>query len=74
MWSPSEPFVNTSEAGGVPGAGDVEEQETTEMTLELSLEDALEGASPSGAPLPPHPALKYPSRKRRPPHRLICEM
>ena len=74
MWSPSEPLVNTSEAGGVPGAGDVEEQETTELTSELSLGDALEGASPSWAPLSPHPALKYPRRKRRPPDRLICEM
>ena len=58
VWSPSEPLVNTSEAGGVPAAGDVEEQETTEVTQELSLGDALEGASPSGAPLSPHPALR----------------
>ena len=57
-WSPSEPPVNTSEAGGVPDAGDVEEQDTTEVTPESSLGDALEGASPSGTPLSPHPAPK----------------
>ncbi|CAH3166614.1 unnamed protein product, partial [Porites lobata] len=56
VWSPSEPPVNTSEAGGVPDAGDVEEQDTTEVTPESSLGDALEGASPSGTPLSPHPA------------------
>ena len=74
VWSPSEPPVNTSEAGGVPDAGDVEEQDTTEVTPESSLGDALEGASPSGTPLSPHPALRYPSRERRPPRRLICGM
>ena len=70
----SEPPFNTSEVGGVPDAGDVEEQDTTEVTPESSLGDALEGASPSGTPLPPHPALRYPSRERRPLRRLICEM
>ena len=73
-WSPSEPLVNTSEAGGVPGAGDIEEQDTTEVTPESSLRDALEGVNPSGTPLSLHPALRYPSRERRPPCRLICEM
>ena len=73
-WSPSEPLVNTSEAGGVPDAGDVEEQETTEVTPESSFGDALEGASPSGKPLSPHPELRYPSRERRPPRRLVGEM
>ena len=73
-WSPSEPLVNISEAGGVPDAGDVGEQDTTEVTPESSLGDALEGASLSGTPLSPHPALRYPSRERRPPRRLICEM
>ena len=43
-WSPSEPLVNASEAGGVPDAGDVEEHETTGVTPESSLEDALKGA------------------------------
>ena len=74
VWSPSEPPVNTSEAGGVPDAGDVEEQDTTEVTPESSLGVALEGASPSGTPLSPHPALRYPSQERRPPRRFICEM
>ena len=55
-WSPSEPLVSTSEAGGNLDAGDVEKQETTELTPETSLGDALEGPSPSGAPLPTHPA------------------
>ena len=72
--SPSEPQVNTPQAGGVPDAGDVEEQGTTEVTPESTVGDALEGASPSGTPLSPHPALRYPSRERRPPRRLICEM
>ena len=45
--SATEPLVSTSEAGGVPDAGDVEKQETPES----SLGDALEGASPSEAPL-----------------------
>ena len=67
VWSPSEPLVNTSEAGGVPDAGDVKEEDTTEVTTESSLGDALEGAGPSGTPLSPHPALRYPSRERRPP-------
>ena len=49
-WSPSEPLVNTSEAGGVPDAGDLEEQDTTEVTPESSLGDTLERASPSGTP------------------------
>ena len=44
-WSPSEPMVNTSGAGGVPDAGDVEEQDTTEVTPESSLGEVLEGAS-----------------------------
>ena len=74
VWSLSEPPVNTSEAGGVPDAGDVEEQDTAEVTPESSLGDALEGTSPSGTPLSPHPALRYPSRERRPLRRLICEM
>ena len=74
VWSPSEPLVNISEAGGVPDAGDVEEQDTTEVTPESSLGDALEGASPSGTPFSRHRALRYPSRERRPPRRLICEM
>ena len=74
VWSLSEPPVNTSEAGGVPDAGDVEEQDTAGVTPESSLGDALEGTSPSGTPLSPHPALRYPSRERRPPRRLICEM
>ena len=52
----------------------MEEQETTEMAPESPLGDALEGASPPGTPLCPHPALRYPSRERRPPRRLICEM
>ena len=73
-WSPSEPLVNTSEAGGVPDAGDVGEQDTSEVTPESSLGDALEGASSSGTPLSPHPALTYPGRERRPPRRLLCEM
>ena len=73
-WSPSEPLVNTSEAGGVPDAGDVEEQDTTEGTPKSSVGDALEGAGPSGTRLSPHPPLRYPSRERRPPSRLICEM
>ena len=30
----SEPLVNTSKAGGVSDAGDVEEQDTTEVTPE----------------------------------------
>ena len=70
----SEPLVNTSKSGGVSDAGDVEEQDTTEVTPESSLGDALEGASPSGTPLPPHPALRYRSRERRPPCKLVCEM
>ena len=74
VWSPSELLVNTSEAGGVPDADDMEEHETTEVTPESSLRDALEGASPSGTPLSPHPALTYPSRERRPPRRHICEI
>ena len=73
-WSPSEPLVNTPEAGGVPNAGDVKEQGTIEATPESSVGDALKGASPSGTPSSPHPALRYPSRERRPPRRLICEM
>ena len=73
-WSPSEPLVNTSEAGGVPDAGNVGEQHITEVTPESSLVDALEGASPAGTPLSPHPELRNPSRERRPPRRLICEM
>ena len=52
-WSPSEPLVNISETGEVPDAGDVEEQDTTEVTPESSLGDALEGASPTGTPLSP---------------------
>ena len=56
-WSPSELLVNTSEAGGVPDAGDMEEHETTEVTPESSLGDALEGASPSGTPLSLSPLL-----------------
>ena len=32
--SPSEPVVNTPQAGGVSNAGDVEEQGTTEVTPE----------------------------------------
>ena len=55
-WSPSEPLVSTFDAGGNLDAGDVEEQETTELTPERSLGDALDGPSPSGAPLPMHPA------------------
>ena len=74
VWSPSEPLVNTPKAGGVPDAGDVEEQGTTEVTPESTVGDALEGASPSGTPLSPHPALRYPSRERRPPRGLVCEM
>ena len=73
-WSPSEPLVSTSEAGGVPDAGDVEEQETTEVTPESSLGDTLEGASSSGTKLSPHPELRYPSRERRPQRRLVGEM
>ena len=73
-WSPSELLVNASEAGGVPDTGDIEEQDTTGVTPESSLGDALEGANPSGTPWSPHPALRYPSRERRPPRRLICEM
>ena len=46
-WSPSEPLVNISETGEVPDAGDVEELDTTEVTPESSLGDALEGASPT---------------------------
>ena len=65
---------STSEAGGVPDAGDVGEQDTTEVTPESSLGDALEGTIPSGTPLSPHPALRYPSQEKRPPRRLICEM
>ena len=42
-WSPSEPLVSTSEAEGNLDAGDVEEQETTELIPERSLEDALDG-------------------------------
>ena len=73
-WSPSEALVNKSKARVVPDADDVEEQETTEVAPESSLGDALEGSSPPGTPLCPHPALRYPSRERRPPRRLICEM
>ena len=47
--SPCEPLVSTSEAGGVPDAGNVEERETTEETQESSLGDDLEGASSSEA-------------------------
>ena len=63
-WSPSEPLVNTLEAERVPDAGNVEELGTTEETPESTVGDALEGASPSGTPLSPHPALRYPSRER----------
>lgn len=45
--SPTKPHPSTSEAGGVPDAGEVEKQETPES----SLGDALEGASRSDAPL-----------------------
>ena len=70
-WSLSESLVNTPQAGGVPDADDVEEQGTTEVTPESTVGDALEGASPSGTPLSPHPALRYPSHERRPPRRLM---
>ena len=63
-WSPSEPLVSTSEARGNLDAGDVEEQETTELTPERSLGDALDGPSPSGAPLPMHPAPQWWARTR----------
>ena len=72
--SPSEPLASKSEAEGVPYAGDVEEHEATEATQESSLGDTLEGTSSSEAPSPPHPAPRFPSRERRLPRRLVCEM
>ena len=44
----SEPLVNRSKAGGVSDAGDVEEQDTTEVTPESSVGDALRDQVPQG--------------------------
>ena len=58
-WSPSEALVNKSKARVVPDAGDVEEQETTEVAPESSLGDALEGSSPRDT-IVPAPSTEVP--------------
>ena len=44
VWSPSEPPVNTSEAGGVPDVGDVEEQDTTEVNTRIIIGSRFGGS------------------------------